>query len=49
MPKYAEFAAAFSGVQLTLTNTTQTAEASDKQSSSMAQQFADKAKGICKF
>jgi hypothetical protein len=49
MPKYAEFAAAFAGVQLTLTNTTQAAESSDKQSSSLAQGFADKASQICKF
>lgn len=49
MPKYLEFAAAFAGVQLTLTNTTQAAETSDKQSSSLAQGFADKASQICKF
>ena len=49
MPKYAEFALAFTGIQATLTKTTQTAESSDKQSSSLAQGFADKASQICKF
>jgi hypothetical protein len=49
MPKYAEFALAFAGIQATLTKTTETAESSDKQSSSLAQGFADKASQICNF
>ncbi len=49
VPKYIEFAAAFTGVQLTLTKSTETAQASDKQSSSLAQGFADQASSICNF
>src|SRR3989304_666479 len=49
MPKYAEFALAFTGIQATLTKSTETTESSDKKSSSLAQQFADQASQICKF
>jgi hypothetical protein len=49
MPKYAEFALAFTGIQATLTKTTETAEAGDKQGSSLAQGFADGASQICNF
>jgi hypothetical protein len=49
MPKYVEFALAFTGIQANLTKSTETAESSDKKSSSLAQQFADGASGICNF
>jgi len=46
MPKYAEFALAFTGIQANLTKSTETAESSDKKSSSLAQGFADLCSGI---
>ena len=46
MPKYAEFALAFTGIQANLTKSTEAAESSDKKSSSMAQGFADLCGGI---
>lgn len=49
MPKYIEFAAAFAGVQLTLTKSTEATQTSDKTSSGLAQQFADQASQICNF
>ena len=49
MPKYAEFALAFTGIQATLTKSSETTESSDKKSSSLAQQFADQASQICNF
>src|SRR3970282_82382 len=39
MPKYAEFALAFTGIQATLTKSSETAESSAKKSSSVAEQF----------
>jgi hypothetical protein len=49
LPKYVEFALAFTGVQATLTKSSETAEASDKTSSGLAQGFADQASQICNF
>lgn len=49
MPKYTEFVLAFAGIEATLTRTTETAEATDKASSGLAQGFADKAAKICNF
>jgi hypothetical protein len=46
MPKYAEFALAFTGIQANLTKSTESAEGGDKQSSSLAQGFADLCGGI---
>jgi len=46
MPKYAEFALAFTGIQATLTKSTDTAQGGDKKASSMAQGFADQASQI---
>ena len=46
MPKYAEFALAFTGIQANLTKTTDTAQGSDKQSAGLAQGFADLCSGI---
>ncbi len=49
MPKYAEFALAFTGIQATLTKSTEAAQGGDKKASSLAQGFADQAAGICNF
>jgi hypothetical protein len=49
LPKYVEFALAFTGVQATLTKSTETAGTSDKTSSGLAQGFADQASQICNF
>ncbi|MBM2844005.1 MAG: hypothetical protein HW404_1842 [Anaerolineales bacterium] len=49
VPKYVEFALAFTGVQATLTKSTETAGTSDKTSSGLAQGFADQASQICNF
>ena len=49
MPKYAEFALAFTGIQANLTKTTDTAQGGDQKASSLAQGFADQASGICNF
>jgi hypothetical protein len=49
VPKYIEFALAFTGIQATLTKSTETAEGADKKSSGLAQGFADQAQGICNF
>jgi len=46
MPKYAEFALAFTGIQANLTKSTETAQGSDKQSANLAQGFADQASQI---
>jgi len=46
MPKYAEFALAFTGIQANLTKSTETAEGSDKKSAGLAQGFADLCGGI---
>jgi len=49
MPKYAEFALAFAGIQATLTQSTSAAQDGDKEASSLAQGFADQAGQICNF
>lgn len=49
MPKYAEFALAFTGIQANLTKSTDTAQGGDKKASSLAQGFADQASKICNF
>jgi uncharacterized protein YukE len=49
LPKYVEFALAFTGIQATLTKSSETAQASDKQSSSLVKGFADQASKICNF
>jgi hypothetical protein len=49
MPKYVEFALAFTGIQATLTNTMGAAQAGDQKSASLAQGFADQASSICNF
>jgi len=41
VPKYIELAAAFAGVQLNLTKTSDTASSGDKKASGLAQRFAD--------
>jgi len=41
MPKYAEFAAAFTGFELNLTKSSDQTSAADKKASSLAQGFAD--------
>lgn len=46
MPKYAEFALAFTGIQANLTQSTTTAQTSDQKSAGLAQGFADLASGI---
>src|SRR3972149_8394083 len=49
MPKYAEFALAFTGIQATLTKSNETTQTSDKKSAGLAQQFAEQASQICNF
>jgi len=49
MPKFAEFALAFTGIQATLTKSSETTQSSDKKSAGLAQQFADQASSICNF
>ena len=46
MPKYAEFAAAFTGFELNLTKSSDQTTAADKKASSLAQGFADLASQI---
>lgn len=46
MPKYVEFAAAFSGFELNLTKSNDQTSAADKKASSLAQGFADQASQI---